>query len=216
MKKGTELDFEGSQTTYMVEVKATDPFGLNASTMVTITVTDVNEKPEVMLSGGETTTPSAGVVGGLRSVYVEEGTTTVGPYVTTIENPSSWTLSGPDAGDFSISSGGDLSFNSAPDYENPTDANTDNVYMVTVMANNGNGGAELDVTVTVTNDTSDDTTTMPDTFDPLSYDGVDEGGNENGVIDRPEVIQAIRDYFEDQITKDDVVLVIRAYFGNGS
>ncbi len=216
VKKGTELDFEGSQTTYMVEVKATDPFGLNASTMVTITVTDVNEKPEVMLSGGETTTPSAGVVGGLRSVYVEEGTTTVGPYVTTIENPSSWTLSGPDAGDFSISSGGDLSFNSAPDYENPTDANTDNVYMVTVMANNGNGGAELDVTVTVTNDTSDDTTTMPDTFDPLSYDGVDEGGNENGVIDRPEVIQAIRDYFDDQITKDDVVLVIRAYFGNGS
>ena len=50
VKKGTELDFEGSQTTYMVEVKATDPFGLNASTMVTITVTDVNEKPELMLS----------------------------------------------------------------------------------------------------------------------------------------------------------------------
>ena len=211
VKKGTELDFEGSQTTYMVEVKATDPFGLNASTMVTITVTDVNEKPEVMLSGGETTTPSAGVVGGLRSVYVEEGTTTVGPYVTTIENPSSWTLSGPDAGDFSISSGGDLSFNSAPDYENPTDANTDNVYMVTVMANNGNGGAELDVTVTVTNDTSDDTTTMPPvggTFNALTEYDADGDGS----INKVEVFTAIDDYFDGTITKVQVFMVIDLYF----
>ena len=34
-------------------------------------------------------------------------------------------------------------------------------------------------------------------FDPLSYDGVDEGDSENGVIDRPEVITAIRHYFDD-------------------
>ena len=124
-----------------------------------------------------------------------------------------WTLSGVDAGDFSIS-GGVLSFNvSSPDYEAPTDANTDNVYMVTVMANNGNGGAERDVTVTVTNDTSDDPTTPPvvDTFDPLSYDA-----DGSGEIDRPEVITAIRHYFDDQITRDEVLAVIKAYFGNGS
>ena len=52
------------------------------------------------------------------------------------------------------------------------------------------------------------------TFDPLSYDDVDKGGNENGVIDRPEVIQAIRDYFADMITQDDVTAVIRAYFAS--
>ena len=53
-------------------------------------------------------------------------------------------------------------------------------------------------------------------FDPLSYDGVDKGGNVNGAIDRPEVITAIRDYFDDQITRDNVIAVIRLYFGNGS
>ena len=41
--KGTKLDFEGSQTTYVVEVTATDPFGGSGSTMVTIMVTDMNE-----------------------------------------------------------------------------------------------------------------------------------------------------------------------------
>ena len=211
--KGADLDYEGPQRTYVVEVTASDPFGLSASTMVTITVTDFNEKPELMLIGAGTTAPSAGVVGGLRTVYVQEGTTTVGPYVTTIEDPSSWTLSGPDAGDFSISSGGDLSFRSEPDYENPTDANTDNVYMVTVMANNGNGGAELDVTVTVTNDTSDDVTTPPSTcggavFDPWCYDA-----NNNGSIEKEEVLDAIDDYFDDVINKENVLDVIDLYFG---
>ena len=211
VKKGSTLNFEGSQTTFVVEVTARDPFGKSDSTTVTIMVTNDNEPPEVMLIGGETTTPSAGVVGGLRSVYVEEGTTTVGPYVTTIENPSSWTLSGPDAGDFSISSGGDLSFRSAPDYEAPTDANTDNVYMVTVMANNGNGGAELDVTVTVTNDTADDATTTPGAFDPWSYDADD-----SGTIEKPEMISAINAYlFGGTIEKSEMIQVINLYlFGS--
>ena len=38
-----ELDFEGDQTTYMVEVTATDPFDMSGSAMVTIMVTEVNE-----------------------------------------------------------------------------------------------------------------------------------------------------------------------------
>ena len=69
--------------------------------------------------------------------------------------------------------------------------------------------------MTVTNDTSDDATNGNGNgngaFDPLSYDA-----NENGVIDRPEVITAIRHYFDDMITRDDVLEVIKAYFGNGS
>ena len=39
-----------------------------------------------------------------------------------------------DAEDLSISSGGVLTFDSPPDYEDPADANTDNVYEVTVEA----------------------------------------------------------------------------------
>ena len=42
-----------------------------------------------------------------------------------------WSVSGDDAGDFIISSDGVLRFNTAPDYD------TDNVYMVTVDADDG-------------------------------------------------------------------------------
>ena len=40
-----KLDYEGDQTTYEIEVTAKDPFGGEGSTMVTITVTNVNEAP---------------------------------------------------------------------------------------------------------------------------------------------------------------------------
>ena len=51
----------------------------------------------------------------------------------------------------SPSRGGVLAFRSAPDYENPADANGDNVYKVTVTGNYGTDTATRDVTVTVTN-----------------------------------------------------------------
>ena len=41
--KGTDLDYEGGQRTYEVEVTATDPFDGSGSIMVTIMVTDMNE-----------------------------------------------------------------------------------------------------------------------------------------------------------------------------
>ena len=42
---GTELNFEGDQTTYMVEVTAADAFGESGTVMVTIMVEDVDEPP---------------------------------------------------------------------------------------------------------------------------------------------------------------------------
>ena len=205
VKKGTELNYEGSQTTYTVEVTASDPFGLSASTTVTITVTDVNEPPTLVLQPGGTTPPSDDTVGGRATVNVVEGTTAIGTYTTQIASPT-WSLSGADAGDFSISSGGVLSFRTAPDYESPADANRDNSYTVTVVASNGGGtSATLVVTVTVTNDPSDDGST----FDPLTYDT-----DNSGSIERSEVIQAIRDYFADTISQADVRAVIRSYFSS--
>ena len=63
---------------------------------------------------------------------------------------------GVDAALFSINgTTGDLVFNAAPDFENPTDANTDNVYQVDVTANDGDGGTtvqNLSVTVNSVND----------------------------------------------------------------
>ena len=62
-------------------------------------------------------------------------------YIATLSDPddsiANWSLSGPDAGAFDL--GGNfepryLNFMSAPNFENPTDANRDNVYEVTIMA----------------------------------------------------------------------------------
>ena len=57
-KASTKLDFEGDQTTYVVEVSVTDPFDGSDSTTVTITVTNVNEAPDLMLSGGPDVEPA--------------------------------------------------------------------------------------------------------------------------------------------------------------
>ena len=216
--EGTKLDFEGAQTTYEVEVTAKDPFGLSDSTTVTITVTNVNEKPNLTLIVDEPVTPptpDAVVVTGDSAVdYEENGAEAVATYTSSVADVT-WSLSGDDADDFTIS-GGVLEFTSPPDWESPLDADTDNDYMVTVAATDGTTTGTVSVTVTVTDDLDEETTNGNGNgeFDPLSYDDVDKGGNENGVIDRPEVIQAIRDYFADMITQDDVTAVIRAYFAS--
>ena len=76
-----------------------------------------------------------------------------------------WTLRGDDADDFVITSTGleltgfrgpdeptALRFASAPDYENPTDANMDSVYKVTIVATDSSGAEDThDVTVFVEN-----------------------------------------------------------------
>src|SRR6185312_1798573 len=62
-------------------------------------------------------------------------------------------IGGADASQFTInSSTGKLTFNSNPDFENPTDANDDGKYEVTVQASDGKGGIDTQaITVTVTN-----------------------------------------------------------------
>ena len=146
VKTGTELDFE-PKATYMVTVTATDPDGLSDSVDVTIKLTNVDEGPVIMV-GGLT------ISVGLNSVdYQEGGTGAVETYSASGPDAdmATWSLEGIDAGDFSISSSGELTFVGTPDHENPTDMDMDNVYMVTVMANDGTLDATQMVTVTVTN-----------------------------------------------------------------
>ena len=117
----------------MVTITATDSFGESASIDVTIMVTDVDEAPAIS-EGGLAITGVARV-----DDYAENGTGMVATY--TASGPESanamWSLEGDDAGQFDISNSGELTFVSAPDYENAADADTDNVYMVTVMADDG-------------------------------------------------------------------------------
>ncbi len=63
---------------------------------------------------------------------------------------------GADLAQFSIvAASGELSFQTSPDFENPADANTDNVYEVTLEASDGRGGvATLSLQVTVTDTTA--------------------------------------------------------------
>ena len=70
-----------------------------------------------------------------------------------------YSLSGTDSALFSVSSSGVVTFNTAPDYENPSDSNADNVYGVTATVSDGSLTDSESFMVTVTNDTSDDVTT---------------------------------------------------------
>ena len=140
------LDKE-TKDTYTVTVTATDPSGLQATITVTIKVTEVDEAPTIMRGGL--------AISGQRSVsYAEKGTGAVATY--TVVGPESasttWSVSGEDAGDFNITTGGDLRFNASPDYDAPRDADTNNVYKVTVEAYDGTFMDTLDVTVMVTDD----------------------------------------------------------------
>ena len=85
--------------------------------------------------------------------YAENGTSDVATYAVAgadTDSTITWSLAGDDSGDFSISSAGVLTFSSSPDYENAADADTDNVYEVTINASDGTNEGSLDVTVTVT------------------------------------------------------------------
>ncbi len=70
-----------------------------------------------------------------------------------------YSLSGTDSALFSVSSSGVVTFNTAPDYENPSDSNADNVYEVTATVSDGSLTDSESFMITVTNDTSDDVTT---------------------------------------------------------
>ena len=93
---------------------------------VTITVAGENEPPDVF--------------GPVRARIVEKSGTFVGAY--SYDDPEGgaveWSLSGSDHGHFTIT-GGSLRFTAPPDFDSSADANQDNIYAVTVRAEDGGG-----------------------------------------------------------------------------
>ena len=172
------LDYE-TKPTYSVTVTASDSGGLSDSTAVTITVTKVDEGIEV--SG-----PAA-------VDYAENGTNPVATYTATGPESATmtWSVDGDDAGDFEISTGGVLTFKSSPDHENPTDMGMDNVYMVTVMADDGTNMDSHDVMVTVTNVEDD---AMPPAGTELERLIASYDTNGNSTIEKVELFNAINEY----------------------
>jgi hypothetical protein len=74
-------------------------------------------------------------------------------------NTITYSLTGTDSNLFGITMEGVVTFNNAPDFENPSDSNSDNVYEITANVSDGSLSDSADFMITVTNDTSDDVTT---------------------------------------------------------
>lgn len=110
--------------------------------------------------------------GATAAVNVAENSTAVTTVVATDADTDTITYSisgGADQAKFSIvGATGVLTFATAPNYESPTDADTNNTYEVIVQASDGNGGTDIQtITVTVTDvdetSPSDPTPTTPPT-----------------------------------------------------
>ena len=150
---------DDTDNNYDITVVASD--GANRATLdVTVTVTDVNEGPEVTGQNAHTVGENFDSVLATYTAVDPEGSTV-----------TRWTLGGSDSGDFTITDSGqeggpytaELTFRSPPDHDRPADSNRDNEYLVTVRPYDGRyyGSYEVAVTVTASNEppviTGDDT-----------------------------------------------------------
>ena len=145
----------------MVTVTATDPSGLRATVNVTITVTNVDEAPEIMRAPNANVAPEfPGTEDGARSVAenTAAGEDIGSPVAATDGNGDALTyaLSGADAASFDIDEDtGQLMTLAALDYE------TKARYSVTVTASDPGGlSGSSDVTITVTNVNEGGTVTL--------------------------------------------------------
>ena len=132
----------GRDNVYEVTVVARDDASNSGTLDVVVTVTDVNEGPEI--SGQQ----------GLSFTENQQTERVLATYTATDPEDTSavitrWSLTGTDAGDFTIDESGQLSFRNVPDHERPADSGRDNVYNLSVRASDGRNYGYLAVTVTV-------------------------------------------------------------------
>lgn len=118
---------------YQVVVVASNSYG-TASQTVQITVQNIIEQPA--FTSSSTADFDSGASGTV--------------YTATATDNATFSLSGTDYQLFTINSAtGDLTFNSSPDYNNPTDTNSDNVYELVIQAENSAGSEFLSLSITV-------------------------------------------------------------------
>ena len=118
-----------------------------------------------------------------------------------------YALGGTDMASFTIEpTTGQIMVGADPlDFETPVDADTDNVYEVTVAASDGNTADDATIAVTIT--VTDVTTglAIADTYD----------ANEDGVIDGEEVLDAVDAYFDDNnLTPDQILDIVELHFSS--
>ncbi len=200
--EGTALDFE-SDNSYSVILTVVDPAGASDTIGVLISVTDVDETPTIFEK-------ELIILESRPSDYIENSTAKVATYAVdgTKTEGVVWSINGIDAALFSITQLNglvELTFNSPPDYENPMDQGRDNEYNITIVATNDEGTmSTLNVVITVANDPNESGESTVARYDL----------NGDGVIDRSEALQALRNYFNDETTLDQVLAVISRYFAS--
>ena len=132
-------------------VRVHDEGDLRDQHTLIVTVTDVNETPEIT-SGPATiskdeNTPTSEIIATYVATDPEQDATTGG-----MTGEMSWDLQGNDMGDFTITSTvngtANLYFSAVPNYEDPDDTGPDNVYDVTVRVRD-NGSPKLEDTQVV-------------------------------------------------------------------
>ena len=156
------------------------------SNSVVINITPTNDPPAITSDGG----------GASAALSVDENTTAVTDVDATDLDGTTPTYGlggGADDGFFTIDPiTGVLSFSAAPDFENPLDADTDNVYEVIVTATDGTDTDTQAISVTVDNVNDPPVNTVPGlqstnedtslvfsggTGNPISIDDPDAGAN---------------------------------------
>ncbi|WP_109832666.1 cadherin domain-containing protein [Reichenbachiella versicolor] len=175
LRFSTARDFEnpqdvGSDNTYRVRVTATDKSGLTTEQLITVTVTDVNEAPIITSANSANFTENG--TGTVLNVQANDGDGGAAD-----ANVTYSITGGADASLFGINAAnGLLTFNNEPDFENPTDSDFDNDYLLQVTATDAVGGATVSqtITVTVTNDTGEPLPTQPPGATNIYFDGVDD------------------------------------------
>ena len=142
---------DNNDNEYVLTVVATDEEFHTDRVAFTITVTDLDEGPQIRLEGTAT----------IRVPENNDETQVLADYAATDPENSGilvarWRTSGRDGGDFVISELGELRFRYSPDYERPADSDRDNIYEVTVRASDGRSYSTLEepliVTVTEVNE----------------------------------------------------------------
>ncbi len=212
VKPVTHFDYEFEQE-YTVELSAIDSDGERTTTEVTVWITNVNEAP----SEPKAATAGLPITGPAQVSYAENGTGAVETYqvVGAELRRLTWSLlAGDDAAAFTITREGEsegvLTFKTPPDFENPTDADENNSYQLTVTARVTTGQfiedlVPLPVTVTVTNVDEEGGVTLSalnNAGGEVSLGALDEAGQETMAGVSPvagrEVTATLSDY--DKVT----------------
>ena len=153
---------EGERATDTFTYTVTDGRGGETTATVTVTITGANDAPELSVTPAvEVDENTAGTILTASATDAEGDTIT-------------FSLEGTDVARFSIDAAtGAVSFAEAPDFETPADADGDNVYEITVVADDGQGGRDAeDLAITVR-----DVTEIEPRINEIHYDnaGTDVG-----------------------------------------